>query len=54
MPSTMEYREKIHMETMDGMVNLKNFFARFKGKTSYHPYHKPSYHPKVKSGRENF
>ena len=34
MPSTMEYREKIHMDTMDGMVNLKNFFARFKGKTS--------------------
>ena len=53
MPSTMVYREKIHMETMDGMVNLKNLRTKFKGKTSSCCiYHKPSYYPKVKGRRQ--
>ena len=53
MPSTMVYREKIHMDTMDGITNWKKRLIRFKGMTSLFPfYHKPSYHTRVKRRRQ--
>ena len=48
-PSTMVYREKIHMDTMEGTANLKKRCTSFNGMTSYSwRYHKPSYHTRVK------